>query len=532
MFEDKDIHDIFEQANLNNEDWLEPSDKVLENIEKEIYRKKKRRWFWFLIPAFLVLLGAFMLSYYANLRYTSNQTISAKTPKTNNENTSKNKPLEVTENQKISNERSKAGNTKINKLIDKNDVDETQNIISLKEEKATLNTQSETQIKKNEKSIRKKDLNKTSLKNEANLNIDKNVNLNSNSKTFSTEISSTRKVDPTFQNKNKLKNKIPNIEKQTDNSIFEKSATHPILSSNIKSIVKKRTAVENRFRPTERLNLKQVFLSGNLLSTDLENSKNVNISDQNPSVKYQISTGFSWCKFILNEAYNKALKSADFIHNTGKGFFVSAEAQKAINPKITITGNLQYEQVIFRSGHNTNVTYSKDKEDAEMTNNFDIKIATPMGFSDSNIGIKRTTSTLNQPIDLLIDLENSHQVFNLDVGLNLSAQFVEFVKLSGAIVFGTGINQVLGVRNQLYSLETNNAQFEASGDTKLSTQSELNKTRPYVGAGLRLNYMFNSDQVLQLQYQFKQDLLPFYREDAFKSSLSRQQLGIGYLLRF
>ncbi len=65
MFEDKDIHDIFEHANVENEDWLQPSDKIFPNIEAAIYSKKRDRWLWVLLP-FIFLIGGTLTYFYLN----------------------------------------------------------------------------------------------------------------------------------------------------------------------------------------------------------------------------------------------------------------------------------------------------------------------------------------------------------------------------------------------------------------------------------------------------------------------------------
>jgi len=55
MFEENKIQDIFAQASVENEDWLEPSALVFQNIEDAIYKKKRKRWFWFWITGLLAI---------------------------------------------------------------------------------------------------------------------------------------------------------------------------------------------------------------------------------------------------------------------------------------------------------------------------------------------------------------------------------------------------------------------------------------------------------------------------------------------
>jgi len=62
MLEENKIQDIFKQTSLKDEDWLEPSAMVFQNIEETIYKKKRNRWFWLLIIPFL---GVFIFIFYS-----------------------------------------------------------------------------------------------------------------------------------------------------------------------------------------------------------------------------------------------------------------------------------------------------------------------------------------------------------------------------------------------------------------------------------------------------------------------------------
>jgi len=496
MFEDKNIHDVFEQANLENEDWLQPSDKVLQNIEAEIYRKKKNRWFWFLMSGLLVLLGGFLITYYADLNYTSNQKKSSPLAKTINKNIEKKEEPSLSKNKQFSNEKLEADKKNLGELVDKNYIYNKQKTIPKNEDKVASENEKEIKNQTVKKTKPNESLNKTVTYAKPILKKDKISTSKPKAHIILKRIPRKEIAVIKFQNENKLNKQIINPKKYIDQSIVEKVIAKTAESTNKKNEDEKVNGAENKFTATQRLSLRQTILSNKRLQTNLINLKKDSSTAQNQSIQYQISSGFSWWNFSLNNDYNKALKSANFKHEAGKGFYISTSLQKVIKPRLTVEGNFQYEQIVVNSAHHTKVSYSHEEESTEMTNNFDIEIATPLGFSNSNMGIKRISSNLNEPVDLLIDLESSHQIFNLDAGVNLSAQFIEFVKLNGAIVFGTGLNHVLAIRNELSSLKTNNAQFVLDKLT-ISEQDNLNKIRPYFGLGLRLNYAFKPSQILQ-----------------------------------
>lgn len=553
MFEEKNIHDIFKDTNLENEDWLEPSDRVLQNIEAEIYKKKRNRWFWFLPLALLGLLGVFMLAYYTNpylndkletkVNESSINSITPNEPKIKR--ITESIPSSNPEIQKLLSHKQELDNkelpgktseaesaplvAKVQQLPKGNKDSDKENLNNLSNKRNSTNSRRNRKFNdeivtalnvKNE--VQPQKIEKRNSKKESE---NKPIALVEPVSTIVKNISTQSVIKP---NKNRLEKQTPTSINNANESILQKGITRLILPANTKSAVEKNNGLnKKRIRTIKRLIPKQGLLFDNILN-NFAGLKNNILPNETQSLQYTFSSGLSLWKFILNETYAKKLKNASFKYNTGKGFFISTGVQKALNPKIKIEGNLLYEQVIFKSAHNAALEYTSPGS----INNFDVDIASPIGFSNSNIGIKKTAGNLDESIDLKVDLNNSHQIFNLDAQANLSAQFINFPKLSGATVFTAGITQVLYIKNKLLSLETNNTEFEFSGNTELSRQTGLNKTRPYFGIGFHLNYKVKSNQALSFRYQFKQDVVPFYKIDSFKSTLNRQQLGLSFLIKF
>lgn len=56
MLEENKIKELFSESSLQNEDWLQPSDAVLEGINEELFDGKKKRPLWiFLLPLIILL---------------------------------------------------------------------------------------------------------------------------------------------------------------------------------------------------------------------------------------------------------------------------------------------------------------------------------------------------------------------------------------------------------------------------------------------------------------------------------------------
>ncbi len=277
-----------------------------------------------------------------------------------------------------------------------------------------------------------------------------------------------------------------------------------------------------------RLSLKEHSLSQNNQSLHTKNIMFNIIPEQSKKWHYEFSTGYSSWNLRLNQAFSKSLKSVNFNHKSGKGFYVSASMQKKLNSKTTFKASLQYEQIALQSNQNENVLYNNRNP----INTFPVTIASPIGFINSNLAIKNTNDLLEEITELKLDIHNKQQIFAVDAGVSLSAKFIEFVKLSGETVFLSGIQQVLFVEDRLQSIHTNTLNFEPSNSAPLHRQNQPQNLIPYIGLGLQFDYTINTSQALRFQCLFKQSVLPIYKEADFKSFLNRQQVGLAYVVRF
>jgi len=526
MSEDKNIRDIFVRADLGYEDWLEPSDKVLEEIEATIYAKKRNRWFWFLLPFIFLVSGTGVYFYlmYPNPQHSiKTQSIS------NNENdivnnqlassTIQNKP-QVPDAIKEKREDSKADQVNIETFPAKKDKNiSTQNSISLNDEKE----EDTSLISANKKPIIKKPF-------------ENKIGIEKTTKPFlkNKDLIVAQKL--TLNSSNLTKKRIPFAQPEID--VLNASAIYKNVKSKVSVTndkidrTKKEVVTDLVVQAVHRLALLEYGLLNNKQNKFLENINSNILPDPLKSLSYEFSTGFSLWNIRLNQPFSKALKPANFTHNMGKGFFVSAGIQKVLIPKISIRAALQYEQVALQSSHSESVTYNINKETTKQTNTFNANVATPLGFVKSDLTIGRTNDAIDEATELNIDLQSRHQIFTVDAGLGLSAQFINFVKLSGATIFYTGIHQVFLVNNRVQYFSTNNTDFIPNNNTRLNEQTQLQKLNPYLGLGLQFRYQINMRKAVQFQYVFKQAILPLYKEDAYKSYLSRQHLGLSYVLHF
>jgi len=537
MLDNKNIHDIFEQANLQNEDWLQPTDKVLKDIEATIYPKKRLRWLWVILPM-LLLLGGTAVYYYVDKPLEQSPKVVEntlnKTEDLNRKKVSESKVL----SKPITNKNENSLLPEVEKNIGKR-LKQKKNSATIKEgilaEKDNLGRSDAESNKGLTKKNQPKKLKsgKTSIKKDKVKLTNSNTNLPVAATVTNQNLKELKPENVRIEGLKKGVSIIPGISKYLKRPNYvANTSTHVSLIERANQVIaSKKMVKESKKQIVHRLVSKEPDLINHNHHALLKNNSSNILPDQSKDLRYQFSTGFSSWNCQLNPEFSKALKPVGFTYNTGKGFYVSAGLEKKINQRIAIKGNLQYEQVLLYSNHQTSQWYYLEDE-INQTNTLKIDIASPLGFTNTELTVKRTNNALDQNTELNIDLNNSHQIFTVDAGISLSAQFVKFVKLSAETVFQTGIHQVILVDNKLRSVETNNIEFEALTNTKLNQQTGLNTTRPYFGLGLHINYQINTTQAIQFQYAFKQNVLPLYKAGDYKSYLSRQQLGLSYLIQF
>jgi len=520
MLEDKNIHDIFAHADLDNEDWLQPSDKVFDGIEAAIYTKKRFRGFWFLLPLIFMLSGA-GIYYWSHLNEKS-----------------------IVENQIVSKDNSQLNSDLVSSKAttktrskEKDDFD-----ISYKNIEMSSNKKNAKPLNKEKVHKRIVQADKNSIKKNPTKNLWQNIKTNQTaSKKGLAENSSSKNSTSIVASKsnlyaNNLVNKNIRLA-QSDEPILSTPTVHKHLKPLIPLVDESKTVpIKSGNHNTQALNrlaLQKHNLANESERAFIKNSRFNILPKPRKQFQYEFSSGFSAFNLRLNQTFSKFLKPKGFEHKMGKGFFVSAGIQKKWNSSISIHANLQYEQAVFQLSHNAIKLYDIEEEITDQTNTINVEIASPLGFANSGLAIKRTTEdVVDQTTELSISLNNCHQIFAVDAGFGLSAQLINFVKLHAETVFYTGIHQLLFVKHDLNSFETKHTNFEPLENSPLSSQSQLQQTRPYFGLGLQFYYQIKTTQGIRFKYVFKQDVLPLYKENTYRSLLNRQQVGLSYVVQF
>lgn len=226
--------------------------------------------------------------------------------------------------------------------------------------------------------------------------------------------------------------------------------------------------------------------------------------------------------FALNNNYSTALNPADFTHSSGKGASVNLNFGKKLFKRLHLVGGVSIQKINFTSGHNSTINYQLNQEvDGDNSNKFNLTMASPLGFLESDLIVQRTSAASTLSTDLILDLHNEHSITNLDINLGLDYNIVSVQNFSLSLGFKAGINKFLNVNNALNSFDINNSNFSSGANDIVKDQSNINTLTTYVGSTLNLEYNLSKNLSIGANVGYSMNLAPIYQENDFSTQLSR-----------
>lgn len=240
--------------------------------------------------------------------------------------------------------------------------------------------------------------------------------------------------------------------------------------------------------------------------------------------RIKFSSGSSNWNFSLNNNYLTSLDPADFRFSKGMGYFVELSVEKMLSQRLSVGVSGLIESSSFNSGHNSIIDYNINNETEHQMNKFDVIMASPLGFLESNIVVARSTDA-NEHTDLTIDLNNSHSTTNIDFGLYAQIEILQYRNFSLSNQSGIGFNYLSNITNSLDHFSTSETGFISHSSEILKNQSHLNLLRSYINIGINLEYKFSRSICLGVNHQFRQDFNPIYSDGDFSTLISRQLSG-------
>ena len=244
-----------------------------------------------------------------------------------------------------------------------------------------------------------------------------------------------------------------------------------------------------------------------------------------PRWNVKLFSGMTNWNFDLNNNYLTALQPADFSYSNGVGYFVELGIEKSLSNKVSVGISVLAERNTFESGHNSVIDYNINNENSDNTNEFDLTMASPLGFLESNIVVARSVDA-NDHTDIIIDLENKHTVSNIDLGLYAQLDILQYRSFCIGGQIGGGLNYLSSITNSLDHFTTSESGFDSRSSEILKGQSELNLLRPYFNFGVNLEYKWSHNISIGLSHQYRQDLNAIYNTGGFSTLINRQLSGL------
>ena len=232
--------------------------------------------------------------------------------------------------------------------------------------------------------------------------------------------------------------------------------------------------------------------------------------------------------YKLNENFATAVSPADFSHTTGQGLSLNVGFEKNISPRFLyyLQGGLQ--RTAFTSGHNSSYTYGENNQ-SERVN---LTMATPLGFVEGSTLIQRESTTPAAAQELTLNLLNKH-IYNtasLEVGVGYNILAASDYDLSARI--GLGMQQLFGLSNALNEVNSSDPGYTASDNDIISDQTTINKLLPQASFGVLLNRNIADRYYLGVGYDVHAGLKPLHAEGSLSTELFAQSFYLRISRRF
>jgi len=454
--------DRFNETSLGGEEWLKASDHVLENIMQEIAEKPKRKipfWIWLVGLAALLWLALIVMS---SSKLNSESQISERVASTK---------LQLLPGAEAT-------------IVEFNPQQ------NLDPEEANINSETKSAAISPQKSEEQSGLSESKIQNE-NIKSAKSVR----------SISTTKQIVQSISTPETTEGKTTILKKASKSMIS-------LLAIN----------------KLESLQLPLLNENSSLINPDFSFAEVIEPSNNKKKLALGVFLGASIWDFNLNSNYNTALDPADFRHDNGKSIAFGLELMYEINNRLSVFGQIGIENVVFHSGHNSGLTYDSANEiNNAPYNHYDLVMASPVGFMNSSISVQRNTQDELPATDIVVDLNSTHRITNIDLGIGLSLNILKTELFNLNVDFMGGINNFSSVRNTLENFTVNNTSLQSFGGMVDSSQERIDDMTPYAGLGVRAMRQLNREYTISLSLGYKSNLEPIYTENDFSTTIQRIQ---------
>jgi len=502
----------FGSSSLENEEWLEPSDKLFGAIEAEIYGEKKRRVVlpWLLFGVVLISIAGYFAYSVMNDAETgeqlsvtevprediSSKTLLDKTAVEGSDNSSREN--EILTNTNISNEVKSSDDQIVEDRKTKSNQKTSAGISSASHPSKLQLTKSNS----NSSSIYPDNFSelKTTRSQKSNLTSSLNGQNSSSIPKFLAQSNSTKILRKDSRDKLEFLSPLQQrpFSLLVNNDIAIKAANENILE-----------ALANKFSIPEEL------AEPNYIATNA----------------FYFMGGMSETKNKLNQNFSSAVDPADFKHEKGSGMTFSMGYKRGLCEKLGIFVELDYAKTTFTSGHNSSYAWDPSTEQDE-SQQVDLTMATPLGFMEGSVLLLRTSELLAPERGLVLDLHNEHSYSTAGLNAGLSCELFKVSKFAIGLDAAIGVQKLFGLSNELTEVNTSNSIVGASQTNILSDQTTIREWLPRSLLGVELKRDFGSNRSIGITYKYITGLQPIHSEGDLSTSVSEQRLQLRLLQNF
>lgn len=520
----------FQQDEVKPESWNTPSPSVWNGIESELLNKKKRRFIFLLLffGIFSLLAGAGLL-YFNTFNHTSSKSediasgleqidlsipmaegesnISNPSSEINspNENTEGSKYHAATEDSELENkpshEESEKNNEGLSYEVPGENFQSKDNLLVEKSKSSTIENQSDIKSQK--------------TTNPQLWEVDKVVKNNSNDSESALNPKSV--VTPEIFLLSDLQDDLPESKEQL--------ATREITSQSVNQLT---------HLTKELLLLSPAILDHSLVDWEANTTvKSVSEIKPNPSRHWHLSifSGASIWNQRVGSQYVNDLSAFDFhFSKNNMGFAGGIELGLTLNSRWEISSGLMYESIETTSGHNGELSFSKNEEDPEdNSNKYDLNLATPFGFAATNFKLLRDGELSQETIQLLADFESRHQIKNLSIPLSFRVYLLpgEESPFNAGLKIGGNLNYLFSISNQLKNVDTHHDLITFQDDLAETDLSQnIRKFHLNTSAGAFVDYRFRPSFIARLEYTWLKGLTDVFNQEDYFTKIDRHLFSI------
>ena len=250
-----------------------------------------------------------------------------------------------------------------------------------------------------------------------------------------------------------------------------------------------------------------------------------------PIAVLSVGGGFGLWNFNLNSNYQTALDPADFYHDRGESVGLNIEYEKSLGSRLAVVFSAAYSEMTLNSGHNSSINYDPNNEDANQDNHFNLTMASPIGFMQSDVVINRRSSS-TQANDIVVDLHNRHDIRSIDLGVAMRYKLFASKTFELNTDIGIGINRLIKSTNVLEYCGVDNPEYVYSSGMVTSEPENIQKTSLVSDLGIMARYALGNDFFIQSGVHYKSHFTPIYKENDFSTRVNRIQIALQFAKKF